>query len=167
LDAIDKLDRVPFEGTVWRAVRESRDVLQASPVGARWDPALFDVLYTSLERDGALEEIYFHLSRQPVFPSTPFLIHRLRLRATQLLRVTDPAHLEKLGVNLSTFGTMDYTRTQAIGDAAFFLGFCGLIVPSARSKAQNLVVFSDRLAPDDLEVQESEPIDWKAWRGDR
>jgi RES domain-containing protein len=167
LDAIDKLDRIPFEGIVWRVVRETRDVLQASPVGARWDPALFDVLYTSLDRDGALEEIYFHLSRQPIFPTIPFQLHRLRVRAKRVLRVTDTAILQQLGVNLSTFATFDYTRTQAIGDAAFFLGFGGLIVPSARSTAENLVIFSDRINPDDMEIEHSELVDWKAWRSNR
>jgi len=167
LDALDKLSRISFEGNVWRVVRATRDVLQASPVGARWDPAAFDVLYTSLERDGALEEIYFHLSRQPVFPSIPFQIHRIELRAKGLLNLTDIPTLQKLGVDLSTFTTLDYSRTQAIGDAAFFLGFGGLIVPSARSLAHNLVIFSDRIEPEDIEPQHSELIDWKAWRSTR
>jgi RES domain-containing protein len=165
LDAIDKFDRLPFEGTVWRVVRETRDILQASRVGARWDPALFDVIYTSLDSNGALEEIYFHLSRQPVFPSVPFQLHRLRLRVKQILNIGEMEILERLGVNVSAFASFDYARTQAIGDAAFFLGFGGLIVPSARSATRNLVIFSGRGDPDEIEVEHSERIDWKAWRG--
>ena len=167
LDAIDKFARVPFEGNVWRVVRATRDVLQASRVGARWDPALFDVLYTSLERDGAMEEIYFHLSRQPVFPDIAFQIHRLRIRAKQVLDISKTDDIVRLGIDLSTFTSFNYSRTQAIGDAAFFLGFDGMIVPSARSKAQNLVVFSDRIGPDDIEVIHSELVNWKAWLENR
>ncbi len=167
LDALDKLDRVPFEGAVWRVVRETRDVLQASPAGARWDPALFDVLYTSLQRDGALEEIYFHLSRQPIFPAIPFQIYRLRVRAQKILNISEMKILEQLGVSSSIFSTLDYVRTQAIGDAAFFLGFDGMMVPSARSTAQNLVIFSDRIDPGDIDVEHSELVDWKAWRSSR
>jgi RES domain-containing protein len=167
LDAIDKFDRVPFEGKVWRVVRATRDVLQAARVGARWDPALFDVLYTSLDREGAMEEIYFHLSRQPVFPDVPFQVHRLRVQGQRFLDIAELEVLGRLGIDLSNFASFDYTRTQAIGDAAFFLGFDGLIVPSARSRARNLVIFSDHLNPEDIELEYSELINWKAWLSTR
>jgi len=167
LDAIDKFDRIAFDGSVWRAVRAARDALQASRVGARWDPALFDVLYTSLDREGAMQEIYFHLSRQPVFPDVAFQLHRLRIRAKGFLNISELEVLGRLGVDLATFASFDYSRTQAIGDAAFFLGFSGLIVPSARSKSRNLVIFPDRIEPDDIEVEHSELINWKAWLSTR
>lgn len=163
LDAIDKFDRVPFDGKVWRVVRATRDALQASRVGARWDPALFDVLYTSLDRNGAMDEIYFHLSRQPIFPDVAFQLHRVRVRGNRFLNISEMDILARLGVNLARFTSFDYARTQAIGDAAFFLGFDGLIVPSARSKATNLVIFADRIEPDDIKVEHSELISWKAW----
>jgi RES domain-containing protein len=166
LDALDRFARSVFEGEVWRVVRAARDVLQASPVGARWDPGTFDVLYTSLDR-GALEEIYFHLSRQPVFPSVPFQVHRLRARAEKILRLPDLPALGELGVDVENYGSLDYARTQAIGDAAFFLGFDGLIVPSARFRSLNLVLFADRIEIADLDVELSEPVDWKAWRRSR
>ena len=167
LDAIDRLARTAFEDQVWRVVRETRDVLQAARVGARWDPGTFDVLYTSLDRDGALEEVYFHLSRQPVFPSIPFRIHRIRIRAKKILRLAQMPLLQQLGVDVPNFATMDYSRTQAIADAAFFLGFDGLIVPSARSQFLNLVLFADRIEIADAEVEHSELVDWKTWRRSR
>jgi hypothetical protein len=54
LDALDAKERVPFEGIVWRIVREGRDPLQGYPSGARWDPGTFDVIYTSMAREGSL-----------------------------------------------------------------------------------------------------------------
>jgi len=167
LDAIDKFPRTVFEGHVWRVVRESRDVLQASRVRARWDPGSFDVLYTSLEREGALEEVYFHLSRQPVFPSVPFRIHRLQARAQRTLRLEEMGLLHDLGVDTGRYVEMDYARTQAIADAAFFLGFDSLLVPSARTRSLNLVLFADHLDVADTTVEHSEPVDWKAWRRSR
>jgi RES domain-containing protein len=155
LDLIEQHERSAFEGQVWRVVRETRDPLQASPVGARWDPGTFDVLYTSLDRDGALEEMYFHLSRQPVFPSVLFKLHRLRVRAMKVLRLPERNMLGKLGVDISRFTEMDYARTQAIGDAAYFLGFDGLIVPSARSGFLNLVLFDALIDPADAEIEQS------------
>ncbi|MFZ1882185.1 MAG: RES family NAD+ phosphorylase [Rhodoplanes sp.] len=167
LDAVDQFDRALFEGQVWRVVRQARDPLQPFPVGARWDPGTFDVLYTSLDRDCALDEVYFHLSRQPVFPSVPFQIHRIRVRLKKVLRLEGMHLLEPLGINPKSYSALEYAGTQAIGDAAFFLGFDALIVPSARRDALNLVIFTDRLAPADATVEHSEMVDWKAWRRSR
>lgn len=165
LDLIDGHQGVPFEGDVWRIVREERDVLQGYPAGARWDPGTFDVLYTSLAREGALAEIHFHLSRQPVFPSKlRSVLHRLSVRTTRTLKIADLEALEGLGVSRETWPSLTYGRCQEIGDAAQFLGFDGILAPSARWPCQNLVLFLDRLGPDDLHVMESEPVDWRAWR---
>src|SRR5690242_17091094 len=86
LDALDACRREPLEGPVWRIVREGRDPVQGYPAGARWDPGTFDVLYTSLERNGALAEIHFHLSRQPVFPSKiRSVLHRIAVTTRRTL----------------------------------------------------------------------------------
>lgn len=165
LDALDAMQRGEFEGSVWRIVREGRDPLQGSPAGARWDPGTLDVICTSLERDGALAEIHFHLSRQPVFPSgLRSLIHRIKVRASRILRLGDMDILERLGIDRIRYKDLEYGRTQAIGDAAAFLGFDGLIVPSARRRCDNLVLFTDRLDHAALLVEESEPVDWNSWR---
>ena len=63
------------------------------------------------------------------------------------------------------YSALDYSRTQAIGDAAHFLGFDGLIVPSARCESLNLILFMDRIDLDEeLAVTAPEPVDWQAWR---
>jgi hypothetical protein len=165
LDALDALPRTPFEGTVWRTVREGRDPLQGHPSGGRWDPGTFDVLYTSLERDGAVAEIHFHLSRQPVFPSKlVWQLHEITVRTTKTLRFADLSALAPLGVDSERYGEILYGRTQAIGDAADFLGFDGLIAPNARWPCQNLVIFTERVAPAGLAIRSSAAIDWATWR---
>jgi RES domain-containing protein len=165
LDALDAQPGAAFAGQVWRIVRQGRDPVQGYPAGARWDPGLFDVIYTSLAREGALAEIHFHLSRQPVFPSKLIsVLHRISVRTARTLRLADAAALEPLGVAAARYGDLDYQRTQEIGDAAFFLGFDGLIVPSARWDCQNLVLFTDRFGPGDFAVEAGEVVDWPAWR---
>lgn len=165
LDLLDTHQGVPFEGEVWRIVREDREPLLGYPAGARWDPGSFDVLYTSLEREGALEEIHFHLSRQPVFPSKiRSRLHRISVRTQRTLRIADLGELDALGVAPETYGSLSYERTQEIGDAAAFLGFDGLLAPSARWPCQNLVLFTESFAPADLSVAASEPVDWDDWR---
>ena len=139
LDLIDAQPRTPFAGEAWRIVRAERDVRQGWPAGARWDPGRFDVLYTALERDGALAEIHFHLSRQPVFPSKlRSILYRLRVVAQATLDLADMAALARLGVPIEHYATLDYARCQEIGDAAQFLGFDAILAPSARWPCRNL-----------------------------
>jgi RES domain-containing protein len=165
LDALDACPREDFEGIAWRIVRDGRDPLLGSPSGARWDPGTFDVLYTALSREGAMAEIHFHLSRQPVFPSkVRFHLYELSVRAERLLRLPDMGALEQLGIEGDKYAELLYARTQEIGDAAQFLGFSGMIVPSARWSGLNLMLFTDRLEPAALSVRSDEAIDWTAWR---
>lgn len=165
LDALEALPTAAFSGDIWRIVRQGRDPLQGYPSAGRWDPGRFDVLYTALARKGALAEVYFHLSRQPVFPSKlNSILHRITVTTRHTLRLADMAALAALGVDIGTYAGLDYTRTQTIADAAAFLGFDGIIAPSARWDGSNLILFLDRFGPGDLMVAEQEPVDWAAWR---
>lgn len=168
LDALDAHAGVPFEGDIWRIVRRERDVLEGFASKARWDPGTFDVLYTSLEREGALEEVLFHLSHQPVFPSKlQSVLHRISVKTRRTLKLADLSAVAALGIAPERYGELSYERSQEIGDAAFFLGFDGILAPSARWQCQNLILFMDRLEPGDLTVLESEPVDWGLWRSIR
>ena len=82
------------------------------------------------------------------------------------MNLADPAILGKLGVDVSRYRDRDYSQTQPIADAAYFLGFDGLIAPSARWQCANAVLFTDRLAPGDIEIARSDeaPVDWEDWR---
>src|SRR5215470_7645877 len=79
LDALDAIDPMPFEGEVWRVIPKGRNPLRGSSTHGRWSPnGEFEVLYTSLERDGALAEIGYRLSLEPIWPSRlQHEIHRI------------------------------------------------------------------------------------------
>lgn len=167
LDAIDAFERMPLDAEVWRLVRENRDPVLGSPSRSRWCNSSFDVLYTSFERDGAIAEIHALLSLQPVFPSRDrWFVHRLKVSATQALKLADLPTLAQLGVDTGRYAERNYRRTQEIADAAFFLGFDGLIAPSARWRCLNLVLFTDRIPPGQIEIIETadEPVGWDHWR---
>ncbi len=123
------------------------------------------MIYTSLERAGALAETHFHLTRQPVFPSKLIsVLHRIAVTTKRTLKLVDMVALERLGVNSAKYSDLDYQKTQAIGDAAAFLGFDGIIAPSARWDCLNLVLFMERFGPGALTVEASEAVDWLEWR---
>jgi RES domain-containing protein len=165
LDALDAFERVHWAGETWRVVRAGRDPLQGSASGGRWDPTLFDVLYTSLDADGAVAEVHFHLTRQPVFPSKiTHGLHRIRIRTAKTLRLKDLATMVPLGVDPAWYREILYEPTQRIADAAYFLGFDSIIAPNARWLCNNLILFTDQIAPTDLEVIESSEVDWVEWR---
>lgn len=167
LDAIDACPREKFAGKVWRVAREGRDPLLGAASRSRWCDGSFDVLYTSLERDGAIAEVYAYLSLQPVFPSKiRWFEHKIEAVADRALVFVDISALGPIGVETATYQARDYSRTQAIADAACFLGFDGLIAPSARWNCQNLALFTEQIAPDRLALVQKapEPIDWENWR---
>jgi hypothetical protein len=93
----------------------------------------------------------------------------LTIDAKQTLRLADLQTLAKLGVDTERYRERDYSKTQGIADAAYFLGFDGLIAPSARWECLNAMLFTDRIPPDAIVVVETEkqPIDWGAWRASR
>lgn len=173
IDALESLPATEFEGRVWRVVRGDRDPLRTSSPGGRWDDGTFDVLYTSIESDGALAEMHFHLMRgQPVFPSKmEFRLFELQVTLRRALRLANVPDLENLGIK--SYGSLEYARkqeeyprTQEVGEATRFLGFDGLIVPSARSDCLNVVIFiTDRSPPEALTtVQDHGVVDWTDWK---
>jgi hypothetical protein len=167
LDALEKLDPEPFDSDVWRVARRGRDPLRGSSANGRWGaPGELEVLYTCEQRDGALAEVGFRLSLEPVWPSLiQHQIHILAVRAERTLRLVDMRELENLGVDISRYETFEYGATQAIAAAAHFLEFDGLLVPSARFTCSNLVLFTDRVSrTGHLQLVSSETVDWPDWR---
>jgi RES domain-containing protein len=167
LDQVDAHPRRTHEGVLWRVVREGRDPLQSGRSASRWCNGTFDVLYTSFEPDGAISEVHALLSLQPVFPSKiAFHAHRLSVSARQLLDLSDLGALAMLGVDVDRYKERNYGKTQDIADAAYFLGFDGLLAPSPRWPCMNAILFTDKIEPAGLRLETSDPnaVDWQDWR---
>jgi hypothetical protein len=164
LDALEALDPAPFSGKVWRVTRKGREPVRGAAAEGRWGASgEFEVLYTSLERDGALAEIGYRLSLEPVWPSRiEHEIHAISVEADRVLRFADIASLAPFGVDVARYRTFDYAATQAMAAAANFLEFHGLIVPNARFDCTNLVLFVEQ-API-VTLIETQPVNWDRWR---
>lgn len=91
-------------------------------------------------------------------------VFKLTIRAQRTLVLADIEQLRQLGVDDSRYHELLYNRTQEIGAAASFLGFDGMIVPSARWDCQNIVLFLDALNLEEIQTISSQQIDWKVWR---
>lgn len=155
---------------MWRVVRavDDRSPLDGSRGAGRWNPASLSVLYGAMEADGAIAEIHHHVSLgEPVFPSRiRHNLFELRVDISETLAFADLDALAALGVEKGRYREMLYSRTQEIAAAAAFMGFHGIVAPSARWQCQNIVLFLDQLGDLDEAVEEvsSTPVDWKAWR---
>jgi RES domain-containing protein len=164
-----------IEETVFRVVAAGVDATAFSTNGGRWAPpsniAEVPVLYTSLEREGAIAEVVSYLQLLSPPPSKPMELNRLEISAKNVLTLshTDLAALGLMPAQIRerpyvSIGQSPASLSQKIGSAANFLGFDGLIVPSARWQCNNLVLYEkNHDLGSRLEVLEKHPFDWAEW----
>jgi hypothetical protein len=164
LERLDAFSRESFVGEVYRTTRVGLDPLTPSVAGGRW--SLKDdapTLYTSLDFDGSVAEMAFHLSQLIPIPRKPVVVNTLGVETRNTLRLLR-GNLNDLGVNLKRFGEVGYLRTREIGAAVAFLDCDGLIVPSARWECENLALFPlNQRFEDRLELVDSYELDWIVW----
>jgi len=116
-------------------VREGRDPTDCWRAGGRCDDRSFDVLYTSLAREGAIEERRLHLVRGQPFPPSKvrYEVFELHVRLEAVISFKDIEALQSIGMNASGYGLasyvdkeMEYPRSQEIAEACFFMGANGI-----------------------------------------
>ena len=169
LDRLSAFGPERFEGEVFRATRTNADPVAASISGGRWAPppdgdAGHSVLYTSLERDGAIAEVASFLAELTPIPGRRQInVTRLAVSTSCTLQLVR-TDLAALGVDLARYGERDYGQTQEIGAALVFLGFDGLIAPSARWPCDKLMIFGDNHGlAETLEPVGMDRVEWREW----
>lgn len=88
----------------------------------------------------------------------PRRIYRLHLELQAIVDLTDARTVPQALAGLDFQGD-DLAVTQAIGEAAQYLGREAIMAPSAAGGGDVLAVFIDRLQPDSV----VEPIDFEIW----
>ncbi len=169
LDRLSTFRAERFEGEVFRATRIDADPVAPSISGGRWAPPPegdtgYFVLYTSLERDGAIAEVASFLAElTPIPGSRQINVTRLAVSTSHTLRLVR-TDLAALGVDWARYGERDYGRTQEIGAALIFLGCDGLIAPSARWPCDNVMIFGDNHAlAETLAPIGTDKVEWREW----
>ena len=122
LDALESCPSEAFSGETWRVTAKGRDALRGSTAGGRWSPpGEFEVLYTSLARAGALAEIGYRLSLEPVWPSRlEHELHRITARTNNSLRFADVSSLSTLGVDVRCYAKFEYPSPGRLQRPPFF-----------------------------------------------
>ena len=88
LERLSAFTPITFDDEVFRATRRNLDALTPSISGGRWAPRdQTSVLYTSLQKEGAMAELSFHWAQFDPLPSKPANLHRISLSARRTLRL--------------------------------------------------------------------------------
>ena len=138
LERLGALPARAWSGRTFRWTFPGTPPDRANSRGARWNPPGIAALYTSLSRDGVLAESNYLISAQGIAPTRARHIHTFELSLRSVLEVTDRMLLARLGVDEDALGSVDLSNCQRVGGAVERLGHDGLVVPSARSAADNL-----------------------------
>lgn len=163
IDILEPRERKLLNVTAWRTVSDGKDPLIGYRSGGRWDDGTFDVLYTSLDRDGSIAETVYHQRRgQPIIPSKPRKrLHSINVALTEVLDLGSIDALRDLGADVGQFGRLSYSERvveypslQEIAEVAHFLAFQAMLVPNARWQCQNLVIFTERCGPQNFDPAE-------------
>ena len=149
LTALSSLTTVSFERSVYRAVVERFKDKVLSTEGNRFFPGRYHlsgeggILYTSLTKEIAIKEIERHAFRAML--QERLVIAKINIRLDKVLDLTQTSTLKILGLSKNDLISSDYSMTQAISMIAREAGFRGLIVPSATSAGDNLIIFESNL----------------------
>lgn len=149
LAALSLLTPVSFEGVVYRVVFERFKDKVLSTEGNRFYPGRYHplgetgILYASLTQETAIKEIERHASHNML--QERLITAKINVRLHKILDLTKTSNLQRLGLSKEDLISSDYSVTQALSIAARQAGFQGLIVPSAASKGDNLIIFENNL----------------------
>jgi RES domain-containing protein len=84
------------------------------------------------------------MSLQPVRPVARRTIYTIEVVLASVIDLSDPRRLVALGLSDSDLRALDHRACQQVGGAIAWMGNDGLLVPSARAKGINLVIFPNQ-----------------------
>lgn len=149
---VDSLGTSDFSGRTFRYTTASRDPLSGAGArlnGGRWNPAdIFATVYLATPEAAVIGELdraaaALGTSAEVMAPGR-FRLHTVDVNALPVLDLRSAAARDEVGLTLDDIEDDDWTACQAVGEAAWFLGFSGLIAPSASGHGHVLAAFEVR-----------------------
>ena len=142
LDRLRAIEAQAWTGVAYRHMFADYSPERENIGGARWNPSGVAAIYASLSAEGALAEAEYQIAMQPVRPRARRTLYELHVTLASVLDLSDRALLAELGVGAEQLGSLDLDPCQSVGGAAEWLKHDGILVPSARAKATNLVILA-------------------------
>jgi RES domain-containing protein len=159
LKLLEKLESRVWDGLAWRHMFGENQPTRQNVLGARWNPSGVPAIYCSLDRATALAEGEYAIAAQPLRPTVKRTTYKLHVRLENILDLSSRSMLLELGINDQALAGVDHAPCQRIGGAVEWLEHDGLLVPSARGPAANLVIFPRKQGSGtDFEVIENEVV---------
>lgn len=147
LDRLQAIDPETWEGIAARHMFAGYPPDRENTRGARWNPPGTAAIYLGTTRDGALAEAEHHLSLQVPRPRTRRTMYEVEVTLSSVLDLTGKDVLADLGIDRGALIDPGMAVCQEVGGAAAWLEHDGILVPSARSPAVNLVVYPANREP--------------------
>jgi RES domain-containing protein len=143
-DILAGLPARPWEGVVYRLMLADYPPERENIVGARWNPAGIGAIYTSESAEIAIAEVTHHLLQQPrpVRRDLKKTLYEIKVALAAVVHLEEVIpHLERAGIPQHLLVGSDLNTSQAIGKTVTWLDRDGLMVPSARARGKNLVIY--------------------------
>jgi RES domain-containing protein len=137
----------PWTGHAFRVMLNEYPPDRENTQGARWNPPDIAAIYTCLDSEVCIAEVEYGLGRQsrPVKPGLRKTLYRLAISLSSVVDLESILpELESIGIGSGQLFADDMKVSQEIGRLVTWFGFDGLVVPSARSNGNNLVIYPGR-----------------------
>ena len=141
LDALEAAPQTRLSVAAWRHMFGRTPPDRENTAGARWNPPGVAALYLSCTRDGAIAEGDHAIAVQPLRPKARRRIYEVRLTLQKVVDLRAASDFAATGLTQADLGDDDHARCQELGAAIDWMGYDGLLVASARSDADNLVIY--------------------------
>ena len=148
LDRLQSVEPQSWEGVAFRHMWLDYRPDRENTRGARWNPPDVRAIYLSLSRKGVLAEAEHQIAMQPVPPRGRRTVYKVQIAPSAALDLTHDAVLSELGIGHEELAADDMGACQEVGGAAAWLEADGILVPSARAEAVNLVIYPSNASPD-------------------
>lgn len=163
---ISDLGTTTWSGTTYRHTAPRRDPLSGTGArlnGGRWNPrGAFAAIYLAHPGAACIAELERMAELTNVSVADALRVgrtlHTIEAHQVRVLDLTSQTSQSAIGLEVGDIADDDHTACQAIGQAADFLGYQGVLAPSATGTGLVLAAYQAHLEPEQLEVTSSQPL---------